>query len=311
MSHAQYAVDAAQKVVDSKEHTNTEKAIVLLEVAMGLLQQHGESVLVQVIALLEQAHALESIDQEVSAELALQMASTRFQFTAQSAESLQQLISLLTPPLQSATTETRAEAYMLRGLLHQTLALNYPADYQLAVNDYDEAITYFSADRYPVEHSLIQNNLATLWLALKDAGIPGQAFDLLAVNAFEAALACLDPERHPVEFAMLANNLGNALQQANESEALANHYRALDAYDQALKIRRQQDNRAALATTLANRAQCLQNLASVGTSYRESTQNAKEALALFTELGDTERANLMRDLLNSQLPEKSHAFAAT
>jgi hypothetical protein len=65
---------------------------------------------------------------------------------------------------------------------------------------------------------------------------------------------------HPSEYAMLQNNLGNALQYASSSHAPENILRALEAYDEALKVRRRDSTPLEYANTIANKANCLWNL---------------------------------------------------
>src|SRR5690606_2402991 len=65
---------------------------------------------------------------------------------------------------------------------------------------------------------------------------------------------------HPAEYAMLQNNLGNALQYASSSHAVENNMRALEAYDEALKVRTRDAMPVAYANTIANKANCLWNL---------------------------------------------------
>jgi len=59
---------------------------------------------------------------------------------------------------------------------------------------------------------------------------------------------------------MLQNNLGNALQYASSSHTAENNLRALDAYDEALKVRTRETTPVEYANTIANRANCLWNL---------------------------------------------------
>ncbi|MEX7342288.1 hypothetical protein AB2C95_32270, partial [Pseudomonas aeruginosa] len=61
--------------------------------------------------------------------------------------------------------------------------------------------------------------------------------EALAVQAFEEGLKVVNLIDYPTEYAMLQNNLGNALQYVSSSHTLENNLRALDAYDEALKVR--------------------------------------------------------------------------
>ena len=84
--------------------------------------------------------------------------------------------------------------------------------------------------------------------------------EALAVQAFEEGLKVVNLIDHPSEYAMLQNNLGNALQYASSSHALENNLRALDAYDEALKVRTRETTPLEYANTISNKANCLWNL---------------------------------------------------
>jgi hypothetical protein len=64
----------------------------------------------------------------------------------------------------------------------------------------------------------------------------------------------------PVEYAMIQNNLGNALQYASSGHVVENNLRALDAYDEALKVRNRRDTPLEYANTISNKANVLRNL---------------------------------------------------
>ena len=59
---------------------------------------------------------------------------------------------------------------------------------------------------------------------------------------------------------MLQNNLGNALQYSSSSHRIENIVRALDAYDEALKVRTRSAAPLEYANTIANRANAMANL---------------------------------------------------
>jgi hypothetical protein len=88
----------------------------------------------------------------------------------------------------------------------------------------------------------------------------GKLREALAVQAFEEGLRVVNLIDHPVEYAMLQNNLGNALQYVSSSHRVENGFRALEAYDEALKVRTARDMPEAYANTIANKANCLSNL---------------------------------------------------
>ena len=104
---------------------------------------------------------------------------------------------------------------------------------------------------------------------------------------------------------MLQNNLGNALQYASSSHAVENNLRALEAYDEALRVRTRRDMPVAHANTLANKANCLANLpddperpeAGNPENLAEARRLLREAAAIFEEHGDLGKAALVAEAL--------------
>jgi tetratricopeptide (TPR) repeat protein len=129
--------------------------------------------------------------------------------------------------------------------------------------------------------------------------------EALAVQSFEAALEVVTIEDMPSEYAMLQNNLGNALQYASSSHAVQNNLRALEAYDQALKVREYRIAPVAYANTIANKANCLCNLPDdphnpeQGNRGRVALAKAlyKEAICIFEEHGELAKAHMLKTTL--------------
>jgi tetratricopeptide (TPR) repeat protein len=87
---------------------------------------------------------------------------------------------------------------------------------------------------------------------------------------------------HPSEYAMIQNNLGNALQYAASGHPLENNLRALEAYDEALKVRNARDTPLEYANTIANKANVLRSLPDVADAP-PGTGNLQQAQALYRE----------------------------
>ena len=171
---------------------------------------------------------------------------------------------------------------------------------------------------FRVNSAILQNNLATAYLNMPMTEDRRNLREAMAVQAFEEALRVVTLIDHPTEFAMLQNNLGNALQFASSEHGVENRLRALDAYDEALKVRRPDNTPALYANTIANKASCLLNLPDDATAPEAgNTNNVREALALYGEaeellracgedakalmLGDL-RADIARELAASDAP---------
>jgi len=130
--------------------------------------------------------------------------------------------------------------------------------------------------------------------------------EALAVQAFEEGLKVVNRIDNPSECAMLQNNLGNALQYASASHTLENNLRALDAYDEALRVRTREASPLEYANTIANRANCLWNLPDQP-EHQEMGNRANlalaqaaylEARALFMEHGELDKARIVAEAID-------------
>ena len=196
--------------------------------------------------------------------------------------------------------EERAEAEMNVGFVLQTLAGLNRARISDAIAAYQRALLVFDRGKYPKEFAILQNNLATAFLSIPMSDERAKMREALAVQAFEEGLRGVNIIDHPVEYAMLQNNLGNALQYASTTHRIANNLRACEAYDEALKVRKRETMPLEYANTLANRANCLQNLpddperpeTGNPVNLRRAKADFSEARAIFTAHGDTGRARI-------------------
>jgi len=126
------------------------------------------------------------------------------------------------------------------------------------------------------------------------------------VQAFEEGLKVVNLIDHPSEYAMLQNNLGNALQYASSSHVLENNLRAIEAYDEALKVRDRQSTPLEYANTISNKANCLWNLPDdVGDPTSGNRQNVRQARDLYLEAreifsagGDQGKARIVAEALD-------------
>ena len=104
---------------------------------------------------------------------------------------------------------------------------------------------------------------------------------------------------------MLQNNLGNALQYVSSGHSVENNIRALDAYDEALKVRKRRTTPLPYANTIANKANCLRNLpddpaqpeAASRANLMQAFELYQEAIEIFTEHGEHGKVMLLRDTL--------------
>lgn len=202
--------------------------------------------------------------------------------------------------------EEVAELEMNIGVVLQNLASMGRARITDAIAAYQRALRTFDRTRHRPEFAVLQNNLATAFLSMPFTDERAKMREALAVRAFEEGLAVVNLVEHPAEYAMLQNNLGNALQYASSSHRIENNLRALEAYDEALKVRRRDTTPVVYANTVANKANCLLNMPDDVAhpergnmaNLRRSRDGYAEALAIFTEHGEQEKARIVGEALS-------------
>jgi len=236
-------VETALAAADDDTATPLERAQMLMEIAMGLqLRPKTPDHLRAAIELYDKALGLCPPEQA-----ALRAARAAF-------EEARGTIAAAGQPAELAELE------MNLGVVLQHLASVGEARITDAIAVHQRALQVFDRKRFPVEFAILQNNLATAFLSMPGTDERAGIREALAVQAFEEALKAVNLVDNPSEYAMLQNNLGNALQYASSSHGLQNNLRALEAYDEALKVRRRETAPLEYANTIANKANCLCNL---------------------------------------------------
>ena len=214
--------------------------------------------------------------------------------------------------------EELAEAEMNLGLVLQALAGTREARMTDAIAAYHRALRTFNRTDHAEEFAIIHNNLATAYLSIPLSDERHKMREALAVQSFEHALEVVTLVDNPNEYAMLQNNLGNALQYASTAHALANNLRAVEAYDEALKVRTPETSPLTYANTIANKANALRNLpdqldnpAAPGRRNLEAARALYlEAAAIFREHGATDRADYARQTAEEILHDLESAPSA-
>jgi tetratricopeptide (TPR) repeat protein len=288
LAHHQY--EQALAALDDGNASILDKVEMLMEIAMGLQTRPKEPAqLIDAIALYDRAlelcpeeEALLRARIRARKATALHMVpSEEVGFLLQARDELNSALTILTT---HGIIEEIAEAQMNLGLVLQSLAQANRAKITDAIELYQRSLRVFTKDTYPAEYAILHNNLATAFLSMPMSDERAKMREPPAVQSFEAALEVVTLEDSPTEYAMLQNNLGNALQYVSSSHAVENNLRALDAYDEALKVRTEKSTPLPYATTIANKANCLRNLPD-DLEYPEkgNQEKLKEALGLYQE----------------------------
>jgi tetratricopeptide (TPR) repeat protein len=301
----------ATAAAQDESATPAERAEMLMELAMGLQQRpKSEDHLRAAVTLYDKALDLCPSDQTL----------LRARITARKGTALQAIPEAGTTALEAARAafedarpiitqggapEELAELEMNLGVVIQNLAGAGRARLTDAIAAYQRALRTFDRRRFPVEFAILQNNLATAFLAIPFTDERGRMREALAVQAFEEGLTVVNLINHPSEYAMLQNNLGNALQYASSSHMVENNLRALAAYDEALKVRTRATAPLEYANTVANKANCLWNLPDdpqpLGNGTRANVKAARalyqEAREIFAAHGDIEKMRIAAEAL--------------
>ncbi len=304
--------EQAMAVADDPEASIEDKISMLVEIAMMLQQRPKHAVQLQeAVALYERALGLCETDSLEAARIRARAATALQAIPGPGEESIERAraeIEAALPVLdRDGLEEERAEARMNLGLILQSLASMNRARITDAIAEYQLALKTFTRERYPAEFAIIHNNLATAFLSMPMNDERARMREALAVQSFEEALSVVTLTDQPGEYAMLQNNLGNALQYAASAHPVENNLRALEAYDEALKVRNPRDTPLAYANTISNKANCLVNLpddpanpeAGNRGRLRESKALLEEARTLFEKYGENEKVSLVDDALAS------------
>jgi len=310
-TRAESEVEAALAAVAAEEASVGEKVEMLMEMAIGLqTRPRAPDDLDLAVRLYDKALEI------CPADLYL----LRGRLHARLATALQAIPSDTLDPLKAArtnleaarailqhdgTAEERAEIDMNLGLVLQSLASAGAAPITESIAAYQRALRTFDATAFPKEYAILQNNLATAFLSIPFTDERAKMREALAVQAFQDGLKVVDIIEHPTEYAMLQNNLGNALQYVASSHSVENSLRALDAYDEALRVRTRDTTPAEYANTIANVANCLRNLpddlAEPDHGNRVNLGKAlgryREAADIFAELGEGQKLAIVAEMI--------------
>ncbi len=265
-SRVEQEVQAAIKAVESEDASAAEKSEMLMEIAMGIqAKPKSPEQILSAVDLYEKSLAQCPPEQFLlHARIEARMATALQAIPTNSSEYLERARECYEAARaifkDHGTPEELAETEMNLGLVIQTLCGMNRAIITDAISAYQRSLRTFNKTKYPKEFAILQNNLATAFLSMPFTDQRSKMREALAVQAFEEGLTVVNIIDHPTEYAMLQNNLGNALQYSSSSHVVENNLRALDAYDQALKVRTLQTTPFEYANTISNKANCLLNL---------------------------------------------------
>ena len=303
----QAAIDAIQR----EDVTTGDKIDMLVEIAMGL-QTRPKSAddLHKAVQLYERALALCPDDNALlRARIDARMGTALQAIPSGSTDHIERAESCYEQALkvlrEDGSSEEVAELEMNLGLVIQTLAGVGRRKITDAISAYQRALRVFDKKAFPKEFAILHNNLASAFMSIPFTDQKSKMREALAVQSFEAGLAVVNLIDHPAEYAMLQNNLGNALQYSSSAHLVENNLRALEAYDEALKVRRRDTTPLEYANTISNKANCLLNLPDDPENpelqnrgnQRLAKELYEEAREIFIAHGESQKAEIVTEAL--------------
>ena len=302
-SRTEDQVKAALDAVRSETASDGEKAEMLMEMAMGLQQKPKRPEdLEAAIALYQQSLEIcPSGHPEFEARVKARLGTAWMALPSADPSTLEAARDCFEAALDvlrnEGTGEEVAEAEMNLGLAYQNLAGINRARIQDAIGAYQRSLRTFDKQKHPAEFAILQNNLATAFLSIPFTDERSKMREALAVQSFEEGLSAVTLVDNPSEYAMLQNNLGNALQYVSTSHRVENGFRALEAYDEALRVRTRRATPGEYANTIANKANCLANLPDDPATPEAGNPNNiaaaislyRDALVIFDERGEQDK----------------------
>jgi len=300
-------VRAALERIEAEDASHSEKVEMLMEIAMGLqIRPKSPDDLEQAVLLYEKALKLCAAEHSllrgrIHARLATALQAIPSDDIAPLREAQKNLEAARDLLKDQGKPEEMAEIEMNLGLVLQSLSAQNAAPITQAIAAYQRALQTFDAAAYPKEYAILQNNLATAFLSIPFADERAKMREALAVQAFQDGLKVVNIIDHPIEYAMLQNNLGNALQYVSSSHSIENSLRAIDAYEEALKVRSRATTPAEYANTIANYANCLRNLpdevmdraADAEGNIDKALRFYNEAMEIFAAIGEMQKHEIV------------------
>lgn len=166
-----------------------------------------------------------------------------------------------------------------------------------AVAAFEQALTYWTRDQFPVEWAKAKMNLGNSLHALAQRDPGNDRLDR-AIRAYHAALCLRTRDAYPADWATTQMNLGTALRTKGETDLEpASVMASLDAFDAALTVRTRAQMPTQWATTTLN---CAISLRVIG----QMTGNADhfaQALDLFDDIATETLPPYLRAMADFEL----------
>lgn len=243
---------------------------------------------------LQDARAAAGVSPVFAGQIAGNLAETKHQTAGASAEVVTLYKAAIAGLKNSALDGSVATLNLNLGICYQEMSQGNRGALLEAVKHYQEALKHFSREQFPEEFAFTQNNLALAYLSIPLTEASDTLRVAIAIQALREALKVYKKDTHPELWASTQLNLANALQYAPSGHVEENLMESVNLYDEILQVRQASENPIGYARLLANQGNALAHLG----VFDHAVAKLTEARAIFSQIGETDSADSLTELLN-------------
>jgi tetratricopeptide (TPR) repeat protein len=256
--------------------------------------------------LVKASETAKSVSPILYGQVLTSLAEIKHQFLGANVEVIQTYKLALDTLKKSELESNKASLNMNLGICYQEMSGGNRGALLEAVKCYQEALKFFTREQFPEEFAFAQNNLALAYLSIPTIEASDQLRVAIAIQALREALKVYQRETHPELWASTQLNLANALQYAPTSHVQENLEESVRIYEEILEVRRPTENPIGYARLLANQGNALAHLG----IFEHALPKLNEAMNIFNQIGDTDSANSIKEILDEIEANKTLAASS-
>ncbi|WP_286885834.1 tetratricopeptide repeat protein [Aneurinibacillus sp. UBA3580] len=243
--------------------------------------------------LLEAAKTVREISPVFSARLYAEWAATKQMLGEHGQETVEGYRCALALLETSSFQEARAELWFQLGTAYQTGSEGRKDSLLEAVRCYHEVLKVYRKDTHPDDYAMVHMNLALAYIAMPSLERGAHLRAATAIQSLREALHIFKKDTHVEYWTSATINLANALQHVKTSHPEENLWEAVALYEDALSVRRPEDDPMGYARVLANQGNALAHLG----AFSRAVPRLEEASRLFRTYGEHDAADSVEDIL--------------
>ncbi|TAF63542.1 MAG: hypothetical protein EAZ55_13185 [Cytophagales bacterium] len=140
-----------------------------------------------------------------------------------------------------STIFLQANALVRKAVLLYTWSKNgNPQFYRSALETFQSALKIFTKEDSPEMFAEIHHHLGIIYSEMPDENKKRSVWAALSASSFKEALSYFDKQNFPIEYATICNNYANAMTLYPPMKKADNYAKALELYEEVLKIREAQ-----------------------------------------------------------------------